>query len=177
MPFEYVIYIMLFVAFLYGLYRGIKKETTYFISYTASFALVYFYIAPFLLEIDAIVDVLDQAKSYIYVFFEFTKINPFIVDFLVVYILPFLIILGILNLIFKCLFFKKKNYLYEKKGFFQRVFGALLGILVGIQAVVFMMVILNACCVVNFDSYISQLIIKYLPNIVTILEESACMLG
>ena len=176
MPFEYVIYIMLFVAFLYGLYRGIKKETTYLISYTASFALVYFYIAPFLLQIDVITDLLEQAKSYINVFFEFTKINPFIVDFFLVYILPFLIILGILNLIFKCLFFRKKDYLYEKKGFFQRVFGALLGLLVGIQAVVFMMIVLNACCLVNLDSDISQLIIKYLPNLAQILEESACML-
>lgn len=177
MPFEYVIYIMIFVAFLYGLYRGIKKELTYFISYTASFALVYFYIAPFLLKIDAISALIAKAKTYINVFFEFTKINSFIVDFFVYYIIPFLIILGILNLIFKCLFFRKKNYLYEKKGFFQRVFGALLGILVGIQAVVFMMVILNACCVVNFDSSISQLIIKYLPNISILLEESACIIG
>ena len=90
MPFDYVIYLMLFIAFLYGLHFGIKNETRVFASYTCSFALVFFLLGPLLEKIASIENVVLICKSYVETVFDFMKVNTYLIDLMFYYIVPFL---------------------------------------------------------------------------------------
>lgn len=177
MPFDYVIYLMLFIGFLYGLRNGIKHEIKDLISYTVSFVLVFLFIGPLLLKIEALVNIIEMAKEYCKVVFDFMKINTFFIDFVAFYIIPFLLIRLILDGFIKLLFFNKNKHLMEKKGFFKRLSGGVLGLVIGVQLSIFMLVVLNSFMKLNLEGTLTQIIIKYFPDIKSIIDVSACLLG
>lgn len=175
MPFDYVIYLMLFVAFIFGLYRGIKREITYSISYTVSFLLVFLFLAQYLKSIDFINESIVMIQSFCKVVFDYLKINVYLIEFVLVYIIPFVIVCGLLNLIFKLIFFRKKDYMMEKKNFIQRLCGGLLGTLVGVQATVLILCVLNSFLALDLSGSYSQLIMNYMPSVKEILVEGASL--
>ena len=175
MPFDYVIYLMLFVAFIFGLYRGIKRETTYAVSYTVSFFLVFLFLAQSLKSISFVNEGISIVQELCKNVFSYLKINVFLIEFVLVYIIPFVIINGLLNLIFRLIFFRKKSYMFEKKTFIQRICGGLLGFIVGVQATILILCVLNAFIALDLSGSISQLLIEIMPSIKNIIMEGASL--
>ena len=82
-----------------------------------------------------------------------------------------------LSAIIKGMFFRKNKHLMQKKSFISRVIGACLGLVIGVQMAIFVLVVFNTFTTLDLNGYLTQLLLKYMPGLQELLDYRFNILG
>lgn len=171
MRFEYYIIMFIVIGFIYGLYRGIKRELSFFTVFSISvFLPLYLY--------DFIKSVMERIVNFsdiypkLHVITDNFNISYGCFEFLCVYFVSFLMINIILNGILYLLIFNKVSIRRQSIRPMHRLLGGLLGLVVGLELSLAMMLCLNGIISVDMNGFISNLL-QMLPKVPEFMSQTA----
>lgn len=173
MQYDYLIYMFILIGFIYGLYRGIKREISFFIIFSVStFVMVYYYdvIKNLICTYINISDLYSKMTSIL----TYANISEGFIEFLICGLSVFIIINLVLNGLMYLIFFNGRRRMMREISKRQRFIGGLLGILVGFELSIVMMIFLNGLVSFDFTGPISSLIIdkiSYVSSLITSCQQ------
>ena len=157
MQFDYFIYVFILIAFIYGMYRGIKRELSFLIAFSiAVFVPLYLYdTIKTLIESFISISSIYEKLSILTNIFNMSE-GGF--EFLIVYFVPFMLINFVLNGLLYAIIFKSIKVKRKDITKLQRFLGGLVGIIVGIELSLVMMIALNGLVSLDMSGFISNLL-------------------
>ena len=157
MQFDYFIYVFIFIAFIYGMYRGIKRELSFLIVFSiAVFVPLYLYdaIKGLIGSFIPISSIYEKISSVTSIF----NMSEGGFEFLIVYWIPFILINFILNGLLYMIIFRNIKVQRKEISKLQRLLGGLIGIIVGIELSLVMMITLNGFISLDMSGFIANLL-------------------
>ncbi|MBP5407611.1 MAG: CvpA family protein [Bacilli bacterium] len=168
MQFDYFIIVFIVIGFIYGMYRGIKKELSFFVVFSiAVFLPLYLY--DFIKSFFERFVLIESVYNKLHILTDSFNISYNCFEFLVVYLIPFILINIILNGILYLAIFNRLSIRRQTISTPQRLFGGLLGLVVGIELSIVMMLVLNGVMDFNMDGFISLTLAK-IPQVQEFLD-------
>ena len=163
MQFDYFIYVFILIAFIYGMYRGIKRELSFLIAFSiAVFVPLYLYdVIKGLIESFIPISSIYEKISIVTNIFNMSE-GGF--EFFIVYWIPFILINFILNGLLYVIIFKNIKVKRKEISKLQRLLGGLVGIVVGIELSLVMMISLNSIMALDMSGFVSNLL-QSIPKI------------
>ena len=171
MPFNYVIYLMIFISALYALKNGIKKELFCLISSSVSLLFVFIFFGEYLSTIELFKSFILDLKNTCLDFFSIIKVNTYLIDVIAFYVLPFILIYLILFFIFKFMFLNKNKHLKEERTFLSKIGSIIIGMIIGLELSIIILPVLSNIITVEVSG-LSEFIIENFPSIKEIFIES-----
>lgn len=159
MQFDYFIYVFILIAFIYGLYRGIKRELSFLIVFSiAVFVPLYAY--DFIKGIIERFVSIESIYNKIHVVTNLFNMSEGCFEFLIVFFVPFIMCNLVLNGILYASIFGTKKARRKEITKLQRFLGGLLGIIVGLELSMVMMILLNGVMEVDLNGFVSTILLK-----------------
>lgn len=159
MQFDYFIYVFLLIGFIYGLYRGLYRQLSFLVVFSIC-VFVPLYAYDFIKTlIDKILPI-HNAYLKLHVLTDLVNMSEGGFEACIVIGVPFILGNIILNGILYLLIFRKAHIRRQSISVFNRLLGGVLGILVGAELSIIMVVFLNSIVSLDMSGPLSVMLLK-----------------